>query len=93
MAVPMQRADDIFKTFMLSLLGVFVVVFIALNAMVHIFVTRRITRLATVADQVSMGKFDVEEFSVKGNDELSALGRSFNRMRTSLNSALKMLEE
>lgn len=93
MDVPMQRANDIFKTFMLSLFGVFVAVFVALNLMVHIFVTRRIRKLATVADQVSLGKFEAEEFSVKGNDELSALGRSFNRMRTSLNSALKMLEE
>ncbi len=93
MAVPMQRAADIFKTFMLALLGVFVAVFVALNLMVHVFVTRRIKTLASVADQVSMGQFEAAEFEVKGNDELSALGRSFNRMRTSLASALKMLEE
>lgn len=93
MAVPLARANQIFKTFMLSLAGVFLVVFLALNAMVHLFVTRRITQLAVVADQVSMGKFDAREFEVKGNDEISGLGRSFNRMRTSLASALKMLEE
>ena len=75
------------------LLGVFVATFIALNVMVHMFVTRRIKNLAHVADQVSMGKFEAEEFQVKGNDELSALARSFTRMRTSLASALKMLEE
>jgi HAMP domain-containing protein len=92
MAVPMQRANEIFRTFMLSLFGVFLMVFIALNVMVHLFVTRRIQRLANVADEVSMGKFEAEEFDVKGNDELSALGSSFNRMRTSLASALKMLE-
>ncbi len=93
MAVPLARADAIFKTFMLSLLGVFVVVFVALNVMVHLFVTRRIKNLAHVADQVSMGKFDAEDFQVKGNDELSALAQSFTRMRTSLASALKMLDE
>ena len=93
MAVPLQRANDIWRTFMLSLFGVFVMVFIALNVMVHLFVTRRIKHLASVADEVSMGKFEAAEFKVTGNDELSALGRSFNRMRTSLASALKMLEE
>jgi HAMP domain-containing protein len=93
MAVPLARAKGIFRTFMLSLLGVFVVVFIALNVMVHLFVTRRIKRLASVADEVSMGKFEAEEFDLKGNDELSALAQSFGRMRTSLASALKMLEE
>jgi protein-histidine pros-kinase len=93
MAVPMARANAIFQTFMLSLFGVFVAVFIALNVMVHLFVTRRIKRLAHVADDVSMGKFEADEFDVKGSDEISGLGRSFNRMRTSLNSALRMLEE
>jgi protein-histidine pros-kinase len=93
MAVPLARANDIFKTFMLSLLGVFVAVFIALNMMVHLFVTRRIKHLCGVADEVSMGKFDAQEVDARGNDEISALGRSFNRMRTSLASALKMLEE
>ncbi|MDL2354026.1 MAG: DUF3365 domain-containing protein [Pseudomonadota bacterium] len=93
MAVPLQRANAIFRTFMLSLLGVFVVVFVALNLMVHLFVTRRIKHLAQVADQVSMGKFEAEDFEVRGNDELSALAQSFTRMRTSLASALKMLEE
>ncbi len=93
MMVPLQRAESIFRTFMLSLLGVFVAVFIALNVMVHLFVTRRIKNLALVADQVSMGKFEAADFNVKGNDELSALAQSFTRMRTSLASALKMLEE
>jgi len=93
MAVPLARAHDIFMTFMLSLLGVFVAVFIALNMMVHLFVTRRIKHLAAVADEVSMGKFEASEFEVRGNDEISGLGRSFNRMRTSLASALKMLDE
>lgn len=93
MAVPLQRANAIFRTFMLSLLGVFVVVLVALNVMVHLLVTRRITHMAQVADQVSLGKFEAEDFQVKGNDELSALAQSFTRMRTSLASALKMLDE
>ena len=93
MTVPLQRADGIFRTFMLSLLGVFAAVFVALNAMVHLFVTRRIGHLAGIADEVSMGKFEAAEFDVAGNDEISALGRSFNRMRTILASALRMLEE
>lgn len=93
MAVPLQRAEAIFKTFMLSLFGIFFVVLIALNIMMHFFVTRRITNLARLADQVSLGKFEVNEFDISGNDELSALAKSFNRMRVSMASALKMLEE
>jgi len=93
MTVPLQRANDIFRTFMLSLLGVFLAVFIALNVMVHLFVTRRIRQLAAVADQVSMGNFGADEVDARGSDEIGALARSFNRMRTSLASAMKMLDE
>ncbi len=81
------------QTYMLSMLGIFVFLFIALNVMVHIFVTRRITQMSRLADQVSLGQFNAEEFNVKGDDELSVLARSFGRMRTSLASAMKMLEE
>ena len=93
MDVPLKRANKMLQTYMLSMLGIFVFLFIALNIMVHIFVTRRITRMCNLADQVSLGQFNAEEFDVKGNDELSALARSFARMRTSLSSAMKMLDD
>jgi protein-histidine pros-kinase len=93
MEVPLNRARVMLRTYMLSMLGIFVFLFVALNVMVHLFVTRRITQMSTLADQVSLGQFNAEEFDVKGNDELSVLARSFGRMRTSLASAMKMLDE
>jgi protein-histidine pros-kinase len=93
MSVPLQRANDMLKTFMLSMLGVFAFLFVSLNVMVHLFVTRRITQMSALADQISMGKFDAAEFNVAGNDELSVLAQSFGRMRTSLATAMNMLEE
>jgi HAMP domain-containing protein/type II secretory pathway pseudopilin PulG len=93
MEVPLQRASVMLRTYMLSMLGIFVFLLVALNIMVHLFVTRRITHMSRLADQVSLGQFNAEQFNVKGNDELSVLARSFGRMRTSLASAMKMLEE
>jgi protein-histidine pros-kinase len=93
MAVPLARANLTLRTYMASLLGIFAFLFVALNIMVHMFVTRRITRMSRIADQVSMGQFSAEEFDARGSDELSTLARSFARMRTSLASAMKMLEE
>ncbi|MFP5394236.1 MAG: HAMP domain-containing protein [Gammaproteobacteria bacterium] len=87
MEVPMRRANEIFNTFMLSLFGVFLVVFGALNAIIHRVVTRRIRQLAHVADAISMGKPDAGELDLQGDDEIGALGRSFEHMRTSLASA------
>lgn len=93
MAVPMERANKLLQSFMLSMLGVFLFLFIAMNIMVHLFVTRRITKMSAIADQVSLGKFEAGELDVKGSDEISTLARSFGRMRTSLASAMKMLED
>jgi protein-histidine pros-kinase len=93
MAVPLARANLALRTYMLSMLGIFGFLFVALNIMVHMFVTRRITRMSRLADQVSMGEFGAEDFDAGGSDELSVLARSFARMRTSLSSAMKMLEE
>jgi HAMP domain-containing protein len=93
MDVPLRRASAMLQTYMLSMLGIFVFLFIALNIMVHFFVTRRITRMSRLADQVSLGQFNEQEFDTKGSDELSALAQSFARMRSSLASAMKMLDE
>jgi HAMP domain-containing protein len=93
MDVPLHRANLMLRSYMVSMLGIFIFLFIALNIMVHLFVTRRITQMSRLADQVSLGQVDAEELDVKGNDELSVLARSFSRMRTSLASAMKMLED
>jgi HAMP domain-containing protein len=93
MEVPLRRASAMLHTYMLSMLGIFVFLFIALNIMVHTFVTRRIVAMSSLADQVSLGQFNEQEFDVKGSDELSTLARSFARMRSSLASAMKMLDE
>jgi protein-histidine pros-kinase len=46
-----------------------------------------------MADRISLGESDVPEMKVSGHDELARMGQSFVRMRTSLVSAMKMLEE
>src|SRR5262249_36926849 len=56
MTLPIKRADTAFFTFLGSLAAVFAVVFVALNVMLMRIVVRPVTRLAMVADQVSLGK-------------------------------------
>lgn len=93
MALPLKHASTMLRTYMLSMLVIFVVLFLALNVMVHLFVTRRVRQMSALADRVSLGETDVEEIDVGGGDELSRLALSFGRMRTSLASAMKMLED
>jgi HAMP domain-containing protein len=93
MTLPIKRADDTFKVFMFSLTAVFGFIFIALNLMLHAIVIRPVTRLSRIADEVSLGKLDAPDFVRKGKDEIAVLAGSFNRMRTSLVQAMKMLGE
>jgi HAMP domain-containing protein len=63
-----------------------------LNAMLTVMIIRPISRLSHSADRISTGDFAVPEFEQKGGDEITALGTSFNRMRRSLQKALKLIE-
>ena len=92
MALPLQRADEAFRFFIGSLVGVFIVVGVVLNAMIWFFVVRPVTQLSALADRVSQGELDAPEFSVTSRDEIGTLAESFTRMRTSVVQAMKMLD-
>ncbi len=91
MTLPIKNANDAFKVFMGSLAAIFVVTFVVLNVMLSFMILRPITKMSSAADKISQGDFDVPEFG-KGKDEISTLGTSFNRMRRSLQKALKLIE-
>ena len=91
--VPTQRAGVTFRTFMLSLVAVFVFVGVALNLMLFAMVIRPVSRLAKLADRVSLGDMEAPDFHVRSRDELGVLAHSFNRLKKSLVQAMKMLEE
>jgi HAMP domain-containing protein len=91
-AVPLERARIAFRTFMLSLTVVFLLIGLALNLMLWRMVIAPVTRLSRVADQVSMGDLDAPEFPVNQRDEIGVLAQSLARMRKGLLQAMKMLE-
>jgi protein-histidine pros-kinase len=72
---------------------IFLVLLILLNVLLNRYVISPVTRMAKTAEAVSMGDASVAEFEYPGSDEIASLSRSFNRMRRSLDSALKMLEK
>jgi methyl-accepting chemotaxis protein len=92
MEIAIRNADRVLNTFMASLAGVFLVVFVVLNLMLSWLIVQPIRAMAKAADQISTGDFDVPEFAEKGTDEMSVLGSSFNRMRRSLDKAMQMIE-
>jgi HAMP domain-containing protein len=91
MAVPVGNARRAFLTFIGSLTAVFALAFVALNIMLTRIIVRPVARMSAAADQVSTGNFEVPEFAEAGKDEIAQLGRAFNRMRRSLQTAMKMI--
>jgi HAMP domain-containing protein len=93
MTLPLGRAGQASRVFLATLAAIFAAVFVVLNAMLMFIVVRPVTRLAEIADEVSLGKIDGPDFSVKGADEVARLAQSFNRMKKSVVHAIHMLDE
>jgi protein-histidine pros-kinase len=92
MTVPVERANHALRTFLTSLAVIFAVTVVLLNAMLYTMVIRRVTRLAAIADAVSLGNLEAGEFRSNSRDEIGTLTHALGRMKTSLVQALKMLE-
>ena len=93
MAVPIEKANHTFYVFMGSLGAVFVAVFIILNAMLSLLIVRPMRTMAAAADKISVGALDTPELAESGKDEVALLAKSFNRMRRSLEKALRLIDE
>jgi protein-histidine pros-kinase len=93
LSLPLAKAQKEFLIFMASLIAIFVVIFIVINIMLSQIVVKRVRAMAQVADDISTGHMEVPEFTANGKDEIADLSHSFNRMRLSLEKAMKMLGE
>lgn len=93
MSVAEAKARRAFATFMVSLLSVFVVLYIVLNVMLERMVLKPIVRMSKAAEAISIGDFEVPEFAGGRKDEIGRLATSFNRMRRSLEQALGMIDK
>jgi protein-histidine pros-kinase len=92
MTLPMRQADHALMVVMGVLTAVFLLIGAALNFMLWRLVIRPVSQLSGIADRVSLGEFEAPEFAARSNDEIGVLSESFNRMRTSLAHAMKLLD-
>jgi HAMP domain-containing protein len=91
-AVPIARANQAFRTLMLALAGVFLLMLAMMNVMLYALVVRRVTRVSKIADQVSLGNMDAGEFKSRSKDEIGVLTEALGRMKTSVVQAMNMLD-
>jgi HAMP domain-containing protein len=96
-SVPMSAANDTLWRNLWLFVGIssaiFLVLLMLVNALLNRYVIRPVGRMAKTAEAVSLGDSSIPEFEYSGTDEVASLSRSFNRMRRSLDSAIKMLEK
>ncbi|MEP6886555.1 MAG: DUF3365 domain-containing protein [Gammaproteobacteria bacterium] len=95
-SVPFARAaanaNRALRAFLISLAAVFAAVFAVVNAVLYLMVVRPVRRIAAVADHLSLGNIPSETFPLRGAPEIASLARSFDRMRKSLEKALRLIE-
>jgi len=93
MEVAIHQADSTYRSFMTVLSIVFVTILVLANLFLYFLVVRPIRRMSKTAEQLSTGDMSAPEFCERGRDEVSVLAASFNRMRRSLDNAMKLIEE
>ncbi|MDA0266742.1 MAG: DUF3365 domain-containing protein [Cyanobacteria bacterium] len=94
-SVPAQTVLKAARQSLVLILGIFAIVFALATLMVNLwlkrYVVRPLNKMAQVAEAVSMGDASTE-FTVQSEDEVGQLSGAFNRMRMSLQMAMKRLE-
>ena len=92
LAMASADAERIFHRVMSAIVAILAAALVIVNAVLYFAVVRPVRRMARVADEVSLGNVSAGEFPAGSSTELVDLARSFNRMRTSLAKALKLLD-
>ena len=93
MTVPLSRAYQALFWFMVALAGTFIAMIIIVDLLLRAFVVKPVSKISGMANDVSMGNLDVAEYVRDTDDEIGSLSKSFNRMRRSLQNAMKLLNE
>lgn len=93
MSVPIARAAHVRLLFLIPYVGVFALLFILLNLLLGVMVIGPIDRMAKIAEAVSLGEMGTPEYVRAGSDQIAKLSGAINRMRRSLEEALRMLSD
>lgn len=94
-SVPLARAESsanrVRLGVLLAIAAMFGVLLLLVNVALYMLVIRPVRRIVRIADQVSLGDASAAEFPSGGGREVAALSTALDRMRKSLEKALRML--
>ena len=92
-SLPLELAHRGLQELMIGLCVIFLVVILLIDAGLYAIVIRPLRTISNAANRISQGEMDLEHLTTRGNDEVTEVTRSFNRMHTSLQKAMALLEE
>lgn len=90
-SVTAQMAHNGLIELMLDLSLIFLASVALIDAGLYFIVLRPLRSISATADRISQGEIDLDPLTVRGNDEVARVTRSFNRMHTSLKKAMDLL--
>lgn len=94
-SVPFANADKdaehLFNVLTAGIASALLALLAAVNVTVYWLILRPLRQMTHQIDEVSLGQPSGESFALRGGGELAALGAAFERMRKSLEKALKMI--
>ncbi len=82
-----------FGSFAAVLGGLFLLLFVVINVMLTRMVVRPIAHIAQLSNDISRGNLKIPEFEESGAQEIRHLQVSFNRMRRSIEKAIKLVQQ
>lgn len=92
-SLPLQIAHQALIRLTVGLSIIFLVILLLIDAGLYFIVIRRLRIISDSANRISRGEMDLDHLSTRGNDEVTEVTRSFNRMHTSLKKAMHLLGE
>ena len=87
----LHNADRVSRSVITWTVAILALALLVVNVVLYLLVVRPVQRIAAIADELSLGNVAAAEFPAGGSPELRALTGSFNRMRTSLTKAMRLL--
>lgn len=90
-SLPLQLAERGLRELLIQLSVIFLLAIALIDLGLFFIVIRPLRTISSAADRISHGDMNLDQLTVRGNDEVAQVTRSFNRMHTSLKKALDLL--
>jgi HAMP domain-containing protein len=87
-----DRAQEFWRTIMLIILAIMLAIALLIDYLLRHFIVRPIGKISRTAEAISLGQMEAE-FNHNSQDEIGSLAVAFNRMKSSLQISMNLLNK